>query len=66
MTDCISLIQLVGFLNQTIYKLELAVETPRTRALSLPVPLCFSGIENKCLTLSQAFLCPVCMKTCHL
>lgn len=35
MTDCIRLIQLVRFLNQTIYKLEHAVETPRTRALSL-------------------------------
>ena len=40
MTDCISLVQLVRFLNQTIYKLKHAVETPRTRALSsLLLPL---------------------------
>lgn len=35
MTDCISLIQLVRFPNQAIYKLKLAMETPGTRALSL-------------------------------
>lgn len=28
MTDCISLAQLVRFLNQAIYKLRLAMETP--------------------------------------
>ena len=39
MTDCISLIQLVRFLNQTIYKLGHSMESPTTRALSFHCPL---------------------------
>lgn len=35
MTDCISLVQLVRFLNQTIYKLKYAVEPPEQERFSL-------------------------------
>lgn len=74
MTDCISLIQLVRFLNQTIYKLKHAMEAPRTRApslllLLLPQP-CIE--QMPCAFLWHFSFCGchriTChrMKTCHL
>lgn len=74
MTDWISLVQLVRFLNQTIYKLKHAVETPRTRAFSLPLlPLVQPSIEQMPCTLLWHFSFCGChsitcyrTKTCHL
>lgn len=74
MTDCISLIQLVRFLNQTIYKLRHSVESQRKRALSL---LLLSLVQLYIEQMPDAFVWHVsfcgchsitcyCTKTCHL
>lgn len=56
MTECISLIQSAGFLNQTIYKPEHAAETPTTTALSLLSPRPRTRRNAPCFSLALLFL----------
>lgn len=46
-TECISLIQSAGFLNQTIYKPEHAVETPTTTALFFAIAVLVAAAAHK-------------------
>lgn len=62
MTDCISLVQLVRFLNQTIYKLQYAVEPPEQERFSLLLlPLVQPRVEQT----PCAFLWHFSFRGCH-